>query len=224
MRTLPVDGTMRTRVKICGITNEADLYSAAATGADAVGFNMLAASPRYVAPELAEGLLSKVPAFVTTVGVFVNHSAEEVSLACTQAPFDVLQFHGDEDDDFCERFGRPFIKVIRVDENTDIAAEAKRFPGCAALMLDAKVDGAYGGTGEVFEWRRVPALSKPIILAGGLNADNVERAIGLVRPWAVDVASGVEATPGKKDPGKLEAFCAAVERADEIRESGNGDD
>lgn len=214
-----MNSSMRTRVKICGITNEEDLYCAASAGADAVGFNLYESSPRYIAPESAERLLSKVPAFVTTVGLFVNHTAEDVSLACTQAPFDILQFQGDEDDDFCGRFGRPFIKTIRVDEGTDIEAEAKRFPSCAALLLDAKVEGAYGGTGKTFDWCGVPSLSRPIILAGGLNADNVEQAIDLVRPWAVDVASGIEAAPGRKDHDRIEAFIAAVERADGNRNS-----
>lgn len=205
---------MRTRVKICGITNEIDLRDAISAGADAVGFNMYKGSPRYVDRELAGALVSQTPPMVTTVGLFVNHSEAEVRATCDAAPFDVLQFHGDESDEFCAQFQRRFLKALRVGPETDIAAEAGRFPSCSAYLLDTLVEGAFGGTGSAFDWRALPVLPKPVVLAGGLDANNVAGAIGLARPWAVDVSSGVEAAAGRKDRKKIEAFISAVRRAD----------
>jgi len=206
---------MRTRIKICGITNLADLRVAVAAGADALGFNLFAGSPRYVTTDVCASLVREVPALVTTVGLLVNPDRMYVSEILRQVPFSVLQFHGDEDDAFCASFGRSFLKAIRVGRETDIEAEVARFPSASALMLDAKVDGIWGGTGHQLDWSRVPRLEVPVVLAGGLSPANVAAAMRQVRPYAVDVSSGVEAGYGRKDPALVHAFVAAVERADE---------
>lgn len=205
---------MRTRVKICGITNRADLDAAVAAGADAVGLNMYAESPRHVDAAGARELAASTPPFVTIVGLFANHDANTVKALCEQVDFDLLQFHGDETDAFCASFGRRFIKALRVAPGADIAAAAASYPRSAGLLLDAYVDGLYGGSGTSFDWDAVPALHRPVILAGGLDAGNVADAIRRLRPYGVDVSTGVEASPGKKDTGKIESFIAAVRAAD----------
>lgn len=206
---------MRTRIKICGITNEADLAATVDAGADAIGFNLFAGSPRFVETDLAGKLVRQVPAFVTTVGLFVNAEAAHVNDVCSRVPFDLLQFHGDETDEFCREFNRPFMKVIRVGEDTDIEASIAAFPNASAIMLDTMVKGVFGGTGTRFDWGRVPRSGQRMVVAGGLDDQNVAEAIKMVRPFAVDVSSGVEAEKGRKDHGRIRAFAAAVARADE---------
>lgn len=206
---------MRTRVKICGITNAEDLSCAVRAGVDAVGFNMYEGSPRYLDPDSAAALVAAVPAFVCRTGLFVNHASETVRAICARVGFDLLQFHGDEPDDFCASFDMPFIKVIRVGKDTDVKEQASLFPSSISIMLDARVEQAFGGTGICLDWPSLPRLDKPLILAGGLSPVNVAAAIRLVQPYAVDVSSGIELSKGKKDEGKIRAFASAVRNADE---------
>ena len=207
----------RTRIKICGITREEDLAAAVAAGADALGFVFYPPSPRYVAPQRAAELLALVPAFVTRVGLFVNEPAAAVRVVLTQAPLDLLQFHGDEDAAYCASFGKPWIKAARVKAGFDLLEYAAAFagaPGACGLLLDAHVEG-YGGGGKTFDWSLIPrSLPLPVILSGGLHPGNVAAAVRAVRPWAVDVSSGVEAARGIKDVQKINEFIAGVRDAD----------
>lgn len=205
---------MRTHVKICGITNEADLDCAIAAGVDAVGFIMVASSPRNIDAETAAALVERVPAFVTTVGLFADDDPSQVARIVERVGFDLLQFQGDEPEAVCRQFGRRYIKGIRVGADTDLPAMAQRYASATGLLLDALVAGAYGGTGHTFDWDLVPELDRPVILAGGLNPGNVAQAIAKVKPWSVDVCSGVEAEKGIKDSEKIKAFMAAVRAAD----------
>lgn len=207
---------MATRIKICGITRPEDALHAAALGADAIGLVFYAASPRAVSAAQARAIVDALPPFVTTVGLFVDATAEEVRGVLDQVPLDLLQFHGDEAPDYCASFARPYIKAIRMREDVDLVREAERFATARGLLLDAYRPGVPGGTGEVFAWERVPAgLSRPIVLAGGLDASNVADAIRQVQPYAVDVSGGVEAEKGIKDAAKMAAFVAAVHQADQ---------
>ncbi len=189
------------RSKICGITRIEDALAAVEAGADAIGFVFYAKSPRVAA----------LPPFVTTVGLFVNASRCELGEILDAVPLDLLQFHGDETSAQCEGFHRPYIKALRVKAGDDIAAACRAYPGASGILLDTYVEGVPGGTGEAFDWSLVPqGLSKPIILAGGLTADNVAQAIAQVRPYAVDTSGGVEQSKGIKDPAKIKAFIQAV--------------
>ncbi|MDK9713105.1 MAG: phosphoribosylanthranilate isomerase [Sulfuritalea sp.] len=207
----------RTRIKICGITREEDLAAAVAAGADALGFVFYAPSPRYVTIERAAQLMAQVPAFVTKVGLFVNAEPQAVRETMAQVPLDLLQFHGDEDAAYCAAFGRPWIKAARVRPGFDLLEYASLFakaPGVSGLLLDAHVEG-YGGGGKTFDWTLIPRnLSLPVILSGGLHPGNVVEAVRTVRPWAVDVSSGVEAARGIKDAQKIIEFIAGVREAD----------
>ena len=207
----------RTRIKICGITREEDLDAAVAAGADALGFVFYAQSPRHVSPQRAARLVARVPAFVTTVGLFVNQSADAVAEVLNEVPLDLLQFHGDEGAGYCATFRRPWIKAARVKQGFDLLEYARCFagaPGIAGLLLDAHVEG-YGGGGQAFDWALIPpSLPLPMILSGGLNPGNVGEAIRRVRPWAVDVSSGVERAKGIKDMRKISEFIAGVRDAD----------
>jgi phosphoribosylanthranilate isomerase len=207
----------RTRIKICGITREEDLAAAVAAGADALGFVFYPPSPRFVTPQRAAEMLARVPAFVTRVGLFVNEPAETVRGVLALAPLDLLQFHGDEDPDYCAGFGKPWIKAARMREGFDLVEYATAFsraPGGCGLLLDAHVDG-YGGGGKTFDWSLIPrSVPMPLILSGGLHPGNVEAAVRTVRPWAVDVSSGVESAKGIKDVQKMDEFIAGVRDAD----------
>lgn len=202
---------MRTRIKICGIKSSDAAAGAIAAGADALGFNMYKPSARYIEPEAAGALLAQLPPLVTKVGLFVNHSAEEVSAITQQCHFDLLQFHGDESNEYCRVFGMPFIKAIRVDEDTNIEKAVAAYPGCSGVLLDSHVPGQFGGTGTTFDWAKIPTLEKPVVLAGGLTVDNVARAIDLVHPYAVDLSGGVESSPGVKDVNLMTQFVHAVQ-------------
>lgn len=207
----------RTRIKICGITNWHDAEAAVRLGADALGFMMYEGSPRAVSRDLVKDIVQQLPPYITSVGVFVNPSRDEVNEHCRDIPFDILQFHGDEDDEFCRNFPRPFVKAIRISRGFDLQGSIARFPGCRAILLDSHVEGEYGGTGDVFDWRLATGVSgRPIILAGGLTAANVAEAMELVRPFAVDVSSGVEQAKGIKDPVKLRDFIDAVRSQDDL--------
>ena len=200
---------MAVRVKICGITRLPDLQAACAAGADALGFVFYQKSPRHVSPETAAALLAAMPPFVQSVGLFVNADPAFVESVLKIAPLDLLQFHGDEAAADCARFGRPWIKAVRVNPQTDLLECAADFEGARGLLLDAFVPGVPGGTGERFDWRLIPpALPLPVILSGGLTPDNVAEAVRTVRPWAVDVSSGVEASKGVKDAHKVAQFIA----------------
>ncbi len=202
---------MNVRVKICGITRLEDALSAAQAGADALGFVFYAPSPRAIAADAAAQIVQQLPAFVTSTGLFVNATAQEVEDVLRHVPLDLLQFHGDESVDYCESFGRPYIKALRMQPGVDVAALANAYTGARGILLDAFVPGIPGGTGKVFDWTAIPKnLAKPLILAGGLNADNVRQAIEQVGPWAVDVSGGVEATQGIKDAGKVSTFLAGA--------------
>ncbi|NMX62878.1 phosphoribosylanthranilate isomerase [Pseudomonas sp. WS 5079] len=199
------------RSKICGITRMEDALSAVEAGADAIGFVFYAKSPRAVSVQQARAIIAGLPPFVTTVGLFVNASACELNETLDAVPLDLLQFHGDETPEECAGYHRPYIKALRVKAGDDIAASCAAYAGASGILLDAYVEGIPGGTGEAFDWALIPqGLSKPIILAGGLNAGNVAQAIAQVRPYAVDVSGGVEQAKGIKDPGKIHAFMQAV--------------
>ena len=199
------------RVKICGITRVEDALAVAAAGADAIGLVFYAKSPRAVDIEQARAILAALPPFVTTVGLFVDAERNELERILASVPLDLLQFHGDESVQQCEAFGRPYIKALRVKAGDDIAAQVARYPSAQGILLDAYVEGVPGGTGEAFDWSLIPqALSKPLILAGGLRPDNVAEAVSRVRPYAVDVSGGVEASKGVKDVEKVGAFIRAA--------------
>ncbi len=199
------------RVKICGITRVEDALAAAKAGADAIGLVFYAKSPRAVDIEQARAILAALPPFVTTVGLFVDAERSELERILASVPLDLLQFHGDESVQQCEAFGRPYIKALRVKAGDDIAAQVARYPSAQGILLDAYVEGVPGGTGEAFDWSLIPqTLSKPLILAGGLRPDNVAEAVSRVRPYAVDVSGGVEASKGVKDVEKVGAFIRAA--------------
>lgn len=210
---------MAVRVKICGITRLQDLHAACAAGADALGFVFYEKSPRNVSIEAAAALLRAMPPFVQSVGLFVNAEPAFITAVLEAVPLDLLQFHGDETPADCERYSRPYIKAVRVNQDTDLLKCAADFEQARGLLLDAYVPGVAGGTGERFDWSLIPSsLAGSIILSGGLAPDNVAAAVHLVRPWAVDVSSGVEETmlengvavaaKGIKDAQKLAQFIA----------------
>lgn len=206
---------MRTRVKICGFTRREDVELAVALGADAIGLNFHPPSPRCVEMALARELLDATPPFVVSVGLVVDLEAARVASLLESLPLAMLQFHGEEPDEHCAHHGRPFLKVLRMRADLDVGAALDAWPSASGFLLDAYRPGVPGGTGETFDWSRIPATPpRPIVLAGGLTPDNVEEAILAVRPHAVDVASGVESAPGIKDRARMEAFMAAVQRAD----------
>lgn len=209
----------RTRIKVCGFTREADLDGALALGVDAVGFVLYPPSPRAVSIARAAELARRVPPFVSRVGLFVNEAPEVVEQAAREADLDLLQFHGDESPEYCERFGRPWIKAVRVRPETDLLECADRFRGARALLLDAWSE-AWGGSGKRFDWSLIPpSLPMPLILSGGLDPDNVAEAVRNIRPAAVDVSSGVESAKGIKDVARVAAFISGVEHG-EARSAG----
>ncbi|WP_349744361.1 phosphoribosylanthranilate isomerase [Roseateles cavernae] len=204
----------RTRIKICGLTREADIDAAVEAGADAIGFVFYAKSPRYVTPARAAELARRLPPFVTPVGLFVNASDEQLAAGLAALPNMLLQFHGDESPQDCERAGRPWLRAARINPGFDLLDFAHQYSGAQAILLDAHVDG-YGGGGKVFDWSLIPRnVPSPVVLSGGLHAGNVLTGVLQVRPWAVDVSSGVEQAKGLKDAALIQQFCAAVREAD----------
>ncbi len=203
---------MRVRVKICGITRLEDALDAVAQGADAIGLVFYEGSPRNVTISQAAEIVNQIPAFVSTVGLFVNAESSFIREVISKVKLDLLQFHGDETASECAAFLHPFIKAIRVKSDTNLVQYAEDFSAAKALLLDTYAEGVAGGTGQVFDWNLIPKeLAKPVILAGGLTADNVARAISLVKPYAVDVSGGVEASKGIKDVAKIAAFMQQVD-------------
>lgn len=201
---------MRTRVKICGITTPEDALLAARCGADAIGLVFYPPSPRNVSLEQAREILAAVPAFVTTVGLFVDADADYVQQLLQQLKLDLLQFHGDETPEYCSQFSRPYIKALRMQPGLNISQQANSYSDAQGILLDAWVPGIPGGTGQSFDWQQIPELNRPLILAGGLSVTNVADAINMVKPWAVDVSGGVEQAKGKKSPTKVQEFMQAA--------------
>lgn len=205
---------MRTRVKICGITRLEDALAAVDAGADALGFVFYPASPRYVAPAVAEVIIQQIPPFVTTVALFVNETAAQIEAVLNQTSIDLLQFHGDESPEFCQQFNRPYFKALRMSPDINVMVETKRFASARGILLDAYRPGMPGGTGEAFDWERIPSdINLPLVLAGGLDQNNVAQAINQVKPYAVDVSGGVEMAKGLKDGSKILSFMNEVARA-----------
>jgi phosphoribosylanthranilate isomerase len=217
--------SLRTRVKICGLTRAEDVRAACALGADAVGFVCHPASPRFVEPARLAALAQAIAPLVTPVLLFVDAPRAVVEAALAGVPQAWLQFHGDESPDECNAFGRPYLRAVALGAGVDLLEFERRFARASALLADtpgasatASPTAAYGGSGRTFDWNRVPARAArglPLFLAGGLNADNVAAAVTRVRPYAVDVSSGVESAPGVKDTERMRRFIAAVRRADE---------
>ncbi|MDN3921755.1 phosphoribosylanthranilate isomerase [Roseateles violae] len=204
----------RTRIKICGLTREADVDAAVAAGADAIGFVFYAKSPRHVTPQRAAELARRLPPFVTPVGLFVNASEAQLAEGLAALPNMLVQFHGDESPADCERPGRPFLRAARMEPGFDLLDFVQQYSNAQAILLDAHVDG-YGGGGKVFDWSLIPRnVHSPVVLSGGLHAGNVAEGILRVRPWAVDVSSGVEEAKGLKDAALIRQFCDAVREAD----------
>jgi phosphoribosylanthranilate isomerase len=205
---------IRTRAKICGITRVEDAVSAVQAGADAIGLVFYAQSPRCVSIEQAQKIVAAMPPFVSVVGLFVNARSAEIESILSQVKLDILQFHGDETAAECEQIKMPYYKAIRVKADTNLLQYEVEFSRAKALLLDAHSDVAFGGTGQTFDWNLIPqSLTKPIILAGGLTVENIEKAIQQVRPYAVDVSGGVELTKGIKDVAKIAAFMQGVSNA-----------
>jgi len=205
---------MRTRIKICGITRPADAAAAAHAGADAIGLVFYPRSPRYLSLERALEIRDALPPFVQSVALFVNPDAAQVAQVIGTVRPALLQFHGEETPPFCESFGVPYVKACRVRPGLDLLEYLRPFSRASAWLLDSHV-AEYGGVGERFDWSLVPAQrERPLILSGGLSAGNVADAIRRVRPWGVDVSSGVESAKGIKDAARIAAFISEVRHAD----------
>lgn len=202
---------MQTRIKICGITRIEDGLAAARLGADAIGMVFYEPTPRYVTVDQARAIAQALPPFVTRVGLFVDVDADRVRATISTVGLDILQFHGEESAETYRAFGRPYIKAVRMQDDVDLHAQQRAYPDAIGLLVDTYVKHVPGGSGETFDWRLVPRdLEKPVILAGGLTADNVKDAIKAVQPFAVDVSSGVEEAKGIKDPKKIFEFIKRV--------------
>lgn len=205
---------MAVRVKICGITRNLDAQLAVAAGAHSLGFVFYEPSPRYVEPAIAAEIISGLPPFVTSTALFVDAEPDVVAEIVVLTKVDLLQFHGNETPEYCEQFGRPYIKALRMKPGMDLIQQVSRYASARGVLLDAYKPGVPGGTGEAFEWSRIPdSMRSSIILAGGLSAENVAQAIEQVAPYAVDVSGGVEASAGLKDANKIKCFFEEVARA-----------
>ncbi len=205
----------RTRIKFCGMTDGGDVALACELGVDALGFIFATASRRVIAAETARDLVARVPAFVTRVGLFLDAKPEVVRAVLERVDLDCLQFHGSEDAAYCEQFRLPYLKAIAMSGAQDPMASVRAHPNARGFVLDAHVPGGSGGGGVPFDWSRIPAATPASILAGGLSPANVFDAISTVRPWAVDVVSGIESSPGRKSPSLMRHFIHEVRRADD---------
>jgi phosphoribosylanthranilate isomerase len=206
----------RTRIKICGLTRETDVDDALQAGADALGFVLYAKSPRALTLARAAELIKRLPPFVTPVLLFVNAGPDELQAALQAVPNALVQFHGDESPADCTAVARPYLRAVRMGPGVDLLDSAAQFHSAQALLLDAHVEG-YGGGGKVFDWSQIPpSVPLPVVLSGGLNPANVTDGVLSVRPWAVDVSSGVEVSKGVKSALLMRQFCQAVRDADEV--------
>jgi len=204
---------MRTRIKFCGLTRTQDIQTAVALGVDALGFVFVAGSARNVDVKTAIQLISAVPPFVIKVGLFMDASTGHVEQVIQNIDLNLLQFHGSEDEEFCAQFEKPYLKAVPMGSELSAAEYCMAFKSATGFIFDSHGEGQMGGSGEKFAWTDIPKnLNKPIILAGGLNVDNVAEAIRVVRPYAVDVSSGIETSKGIKDPVKMEQFIKEVHR------------
>ena len=203
---------LRTRIKICGITRVEDGAEAVRLGVDAIGLVFYAPSPRVVTTTQARDIITSLPPFVTTVGLFVNASEQEVEAVLEKTQLNLLQFHGDESPQECRRYGLPYLKALRMQDGIDISTVAELYSDAAGILLDSFQPGVPGGTGQTFDWSLIPSISKPIVLAGGLNPGNVGSAIQQVKPYAVDVSGGVEQDKGIKDHQKMAEFINEVHK------------
>ena len=209
---------MRTRVKICGITRPADAAEAARLGADSIGLVFHEPSPRAVAIETACAVRAAIPPFVTVAGLFMDAPAERVRSVLDAVPLDLLQFHGSESAEYCAGFGRPYIKAVPMAPGSQPERVLEEHDRAIGFLLDSHGVGEQGGSGIVFDWRAIPNLrGRPLILAGGLTPENVAAAVTQVRPWAVDVSSGVESAPGVKDVRRMASFISEVQRVEHPR-------
>lgn len=208
---------MRTRVKICGFTRVEDAVDAVDAGADAIGLVFYRKSPRYVEIEKAAAIVKALPAFVSVIALVANEDDRRIREIIKRIDPDCLQFHGNEASDVCRRYGKRYLKAIAMRPGLDVLKLADDYRDASALLLDAFDPDMKGGTGQVFNWTQVPAVCPlPIVLAGGLNEGNIEAAIGRVRPFAVDVSSGVEKAKGIKDKIKMMTFINRVSEADRL--------
>jgi len=194
------------KVKICGLTRMQDVQAAVAAGADALGFVFTPRSPRALQSDAALALLRQVPAFVARVGLFMDQDEVEVRRVLERVPLNLLQFHGQEEAAFCRSFGLPYIKALAMGSAPSLVRAEQAYADACGLLLDSHVAGQAGGTGQTFDWAAIPALERPLILAGGLTPANVRQAVQRVRPWAVDVSSGVEDAPGVKNIDSIKTF------------------
>lgn len=205
---------MTTRIKFCGLTRIEDVRTAVALGVDAIGFVFARRSRRFVEPGHAAALRAALPPFVSAVALFMDDEPDWIEQVIGAVRPDLLQFHGEETPPFAARFARPYLKAVPMASAGDAAAYAGRYADARGFLLDSHASGGAGGSGTVFDWSAVPQLPRPIVLAGGLDAGNVAQAIAQVKPYAVDVSSGIESVPGLKDAAKMRAFVEAVRAAD----------
>ena len=208
---------MHTRIKICGITSLDIALDAVDAGVDALGFNMFESSSRYIGIEDTKEILNALPSSVIKVGLFVNHGYKEVRSAIEHCPFDLLQFHGSEDNNFCDSFPLPFLKAIPFVSKDETQVEFERYPDSIGFLVDSAVAGKFGGTGISFDWASVPKGDQPLWLAGGLCAGHVASAIEIAQPYAVDVSGGVESSPGVKNSEMIRKFVKVVRDTDNVK-------
>jgi phosphoribosylanthranilate isomerase len=213
----------RLKVKVCGLTRVEDVQAATSAGADVIGF-VFTASPRQISIEKAIELCGYVPEGVLRVGLFLGQNRSEIEHVIRAVPLDVLQFHGNETEQFCRVFNMPWLKAVAMENAESVSKAEREFPGAMGLLLDSHAKGKQGGSGKQFDWSLSSTVAKPIWLAGGLNADNVKKAIRTVKPYAVDVSSGVESEPGIKDAARMKAFVKAVREAENELEMVKGNE
>jgi len=207
--------TTRTRIKVCGITHAADAETCALAGVDAIGLVFYPGSSRFVSIDTARSIAASLPPFLTIVALFVDAQPAAVERVLAAVAVDLLQFHGEETPEYCERFGKPYLKAVRVRPESDLLQYASRFGRARGLLLDSYRADSPGGTGECFDWSLIPpAMPLPLVLSGGLRPENVTDAVRRVRPWAVDVSSGVEISKGRKDAALIKAFVESVRNAE----------